>query len=344
MRIYANQLKANLNKGLKPVYLVFGDEPLQKLEAMDAIRDAARQQGFEERQVLSHDAQFDWNELFASFNSLSLFSSCKLIELEIDKGKAGQQGAKALTELSQQFNPDTILVIHGSKLEGNVAKSKWFKTLEGLGIYLPLYPIEGDNFNRWLVQRCRDNQLLIDQQGINLLAEFFAGNLLAAAQEIDKLAVSFKAQQVSTDYLQSVLLNQSRFSVFQLVDELLAARIDKALAILVSLQREGMEPNIINWALVREVMQLLEMRAVLDNGGTINEVFSQFKVWKNRQSLIGNALNRLNSNQLNTMVDSLSTIDHKLKSAARKEPFTDFAHVCMLFGYPEQMSQYPLSR
>lgn len=343
MRIYANQLKANLGKGLKPVYLVFGDEPLQKLESMQAIRDAARQQGFEERISLVADAQFDWNELFGEFNSLSLFSSRKIIELEIDKGKAGQAGAKALTELAGLFNPDTILLIHGSKIEGSAAKSKWFKTLDGLGLYVPVYPIEGDNFNRWLSQRCRDAQIMLDNQGINLLSEFFAGNLLAAAQEIEKLSVSFRGQQVSTDYLQGILLNQSRFNVFQLVDELLLGNIEKALSVLVSLQREGLEPNIVNWALSREVLQLVEMRGLMDAGMSQSDVMSQFKVWKNRQSIVGSALQRLNMAQLNTMVDCLNTLDIKLKSNAGGQPYTDFCHIAMLFAYEPQLRDFQLS-
>lgn len=310
---------------------------------MEAIRNSAKAQGFDERLSLVAEGSFDYNELFDAFNSMSLFSSRKLIELEIDKGKAGQAGAKVLAELTGYFNPDTILLIHGSKLEGGAAKSKWFKSLDALGLYIPIYAIEGENFNRWLAQRCRDAHIQLDNQGINLLAEFYSGNLLAAAQEIEKLAVSYAGQQVSVDYLQSILLNQSRFSVYQLVDELLAGRVEKALSVLISLQREGMEPHIVNWALSREVLPLVEMRALLDSGMNMNQVLSQCKVWNHRQALVSSALNRLTQPQLNSMIDCLNTVDIKLKSDARALPYQDFCHICLLFGYAEQLSEFKLS-
>lgn len=343
MRVYANQLPNHLSKGLKPVYLVFGDEPLQKVEAIQAIRDSAKAQGFDERLSLTAAPQFDWYSLFDAFNSLSLFSSRKLIELEVDKGKVGQTGAKVLNELLGLFNPDTILVLHGGKLDAATTKAKWFKNLDAQGLYVPIYPIEGDNFGRWLAQRAQQSQLMIEPQGLTLLAEFYAGNLLAAAQELDKLAISFRGQAITSDYLQRILLNQSRFSVFQLVDELLLGNIDNALKVLISLQREGLEPNIVNWALSREVLQLLEMKEQLDAQVPLNQILNEKKVWKNRQAMVTSALNRLSVEQFETLVDALQTIDIKLKSNSHFNPYSDFCHVVMLFGFAAQLKGYRLS-
>ena len=343
MKIYANQLPQHLGKGLSAVYLIFGDEPLQKLETMDAIRQAARQQGFEERSALTADAQFDWNNLFSEFNSLSLFSSKKLIELEINKGKPGQQGAKALNELAGIFNQDTILVIHGGKIEAGVQKTKWFKTLSSKGLFIPLYNIEGDHFIRWINQRCQQADIALEPDGSQLLASFYSGNLLAAAQEIEKLAISYPKQKIGTGYLQSVILNQSRFNVFTLVDELLAGNLEQAVRILVSLQQEGIEPNIVNWALIREVLQLVEMKALMHSGMAVSAVLQQFKVWSSRQSLISSALSRLSMAQLDIMVKDLNTLDSKLKSFSGSQPYADLCHVCLSFGFAEQLSAYRLT-
>jgi DNA polymerase-3 subunit delta len=343
MRIWANQLQQNLSQGLKPVYLVFGDEPLQKQETIDAIRQSARKKGFEERHSLTADASFNWNELFSEFNSLSLFSSQKLIELEIDKGKPGQLGAKALMELVPLFNPDTILLIHGGKIEANVAKTKWFKTLDGQGVYIPVYPMDANKFPRWLNERCQQAMVRLDREGINLMAEFFAGNLLAASQEIEKLAISYANQTITTEFLQSILLNQSRFTVFQLVDELLAGNMEQALNILVSLQQEGIEPNIVNWALTREVLQLFEMQSTIQSGVPMPQVMQQFKVWQNRQGLFTSALSRLSMKHLQSMIDDLHTMDIKLKSSSQFQPYADFCHICLSFKFADKLSDVPLS-
>jgi DNA polymerase-3 subunit delta len=343
MKIYANQLPQQLNKGFNPVYLIFGDEPLQKLEAMDLIRHTARQQGFEERVSLTVDAQFNWDELFIAFNSLSLFSSKKLIELEIDKGKPGQQGAKALNELATVFNQDTILVIHGGKIEAGVQKTKWFKTLQSVGVFIPLYTIDGDHFIRWINQRCQQAQVQLDPDGTRLLANFYSGNLLAASQEIEKLAISNPNQRISTEYLQSVILNQSKFNVFALVDELLAGNMAQAVNILLSLQQEGIEPNIVNWALIREVLQLIEMQSLVHSGMAVSQVLQQFKVWSNRQSLITSALSRLSMRQLEIMVKDLNTLDRKFKSVSQSHPFTDLCHICLSFSFADELSAYPLT-
>lgn len=343
MKIYANQLPQQLGRGLSPVYLIFGDEPLQKIEAMDAIRQAARQQGFTERTALSADNQFSWDELFVNFNSLSLFSSQKLIELEIDKGKPGVAGSKALNELAGLFNSETILVIHGGKIGAEVPKTKWFKTLQAAGVFIPLYNIEGDQLSRWLNQRCQQAGIQLDREGIQLLASFYSGNLLAAAQEIEKLAISYPNQRIATDYLQSVILNQSKFNVFALVDELLAGNMAQAVKILISLQQEGIEPHIVNWALTREVMQLVEMQTLVRSGQPVSQVLQQFKVWSNRQSLFTHALSRLTLEPLNIMVKDLSLLDRKFKSTDTLQPYTDLCHVCMSFAFAEQLTAFPLS-
>lgn len=331
MRVYANQLQQNLNQGLKPVYLVFGEEPLQKIEAIDQIRHTAKAQGFVERQSFSVNSQFNFDELFASFNELSLFASQKIIELEIENGKPGQSGSKALVELVQVFNPDTLLVIHGGKLEASVTKTKWFKTMDSHGVYVPTYNIDANRLPRWIEQRAKSRQVILEPAAVQLLAEFYAGNLLALAQEIDKLAISYQNNTISAPYLQSVILNQSRYNVFQLVDELLAGKIEQAITILLSLQQEALEPTIINWALSREAIQLFEMKTLINNGMAQNDVFSQYKVWSSKQALYNQALQRMSLPQLEQLVFDVQQVDKKLKSFGDGNAYTDFCHICLCF-------------
>ena len=340
MRCYANQLPQQLSRQLHPVYLVFGDEPLQKIESLDAIRHTAKAQGFEERQQLTVDQSFDWHQLFEAFNSLSLFSSRKIVELEMEKAKPGQAGAKVLNELTGLFNPDTILVIHGGKIDAASQKAKWFKTLDSLGVFVPLYAIEGEKFNRWLDQRARNAGLRLTPPAQSLLAQLSAGNLLSAAQEIDKLALGYANQTIDEPLLQGILLNQSRFTVFQLVDELLLGNTDKAISILVGLQNEGIEPVIVNWALSREVLQLYEMQTLLRSGMNMAAVLKQFKVWQSRTNLISAALGRLSMATLESLIDQLASLDIRLKTNADSRPYIDFCHICVEFGAPGALTVY----
>lgn len=255
-------------------------------------------------------------------------------------GKPGQQGSKVLTQLSEIFNPDTILVIHGAKLDANTPKSKWFKTLDSHGLYIPVYPIEGKHFNRWLREKCQQLNLNIEPKALDLLADFSAGNMLAASQELHKLALAHQQQAITFHYLESTLLNQSRFSVFQLVDTLLAGNIEQAVNILVSLQQEEIEPTIINWALSREVLQLFEMKSALLAGSNQNEVFKQHKIWSSKQGLYQQALQQLSMSQLEQLVSQLSTIDKQIKSLSGFNPFTAFAHVVLCFRHHQQLAPF----
>jgi len=345
MRVYANQLQTQLSRGLKPVYLVFGDEPLQKIEAIDAIRLVAKQAGFIERQSFTVDSSFNWDELFAAFSELSLFASQKIIELHIDNGKPGQQGSKALVECIGQFNPDTILLIHGGKLEASSTKAKWFKALDGQGLYIPTYPIDASKMPRWVSDRARNNKVMLDNSAIQLLSDYYAGNLLACSQELEKLAISYPNQHISGEFLQSVVLNQSRYSVFQLVDELLAGKIAQAINILVSLQQESIEPTIVNWALAREAILLFEMKTLINCGQAVNDVLKQHKIWSSKQGLYQSALNRLSLKQLELIVTNVQHIDKKLKTTSPIQPFADFSHVCMCFDtkMAKTMQAMPLS-
>ncbi|MGY0639658.1 MAG: DNA polymerase III subunit delta, partial [Paraglaciecola chathamensis] len=222
MQVYPNRFAASLNKGLQPFYLIFGDEPQQKLTAINQIREIALAQGFDERQTLVADAQFDWLTLLEATQTLSLFSSRQYIELELPTGKPGTQGSKILTELSTQNNPDILLVIHGAKIGKDVQNSKWFKALDKQGSYVPCYPLEGNALHQWLTEQMRTQGLNASSDISRLLAEYCEGNLLAASQEIEKLCLLYPNGNPTLEQVEQAVVDQSRYNVFQLIDVLLA--------------------------------------------------------------------------------------------------------------------------
>jgi len=312
MRIYVNQLTQSLSK-LYPVYLVLGDEPLQKMQCVDAIRQSCVSQGFDERISLTQTPQFNWNELNSSGQNLSLFSQRQLIELELTSLKPGQEGSKALTRFLAEQSSDTILLIHGPKAASDTQKAKWFKALEANGLYIAVTQPEGHHFTAWLKQDIAKKQLNVDNDALQLLAQMFEGNLLAASQELEKLSLQVGQQHIDTKTLRQRVTNQSKFSLFELQDALLAGQTDNALKILISLQREEIEPQLLYWAFSRELTLLVNLKNASVNRQPLAPVFQQARVWASRQKLFEQAIHRLSLPQLINCVNLLGELEHCIK-------------------------------
>lgn len=312
MRIYVNQVKQHLSQ-LAPVYLVLGDEPLQKIQTIDAIRHAARQQGFDERISLVQDPQFNWQDLNSNGQNLSLFSNKQLIELELTSLKPGQEGAKAINEFLAHQSPDTMLLIHGPKATAEAQKAKWFKALDSKGIFVQITQPEGHHFVKWLEGEIAKHQLNIERQGVALLSQMFEGNLLAASQELEKLSLQVGQQTLDVAGLKQRVTNQARFSLFELQDALLEGHCDKALKILVSLQREEVEPQLLFWAFNRELSLLINLKQAQSQKQPLAPLYQQARVWAARQKMFDTALRRLSLQNLLGALSVLSEIEQSIK-------------------------------
>ena len=312
MRIYVNQVKQHLSQ-LAPVYLVLGDEPLQKIQTIDAIRHAARQQGFDERISLVQDPQFSWQDLNSNGQNLSLFSNKQLIELELTSLKPGQEGAKAINEFLAHQSPDTMLLIHGPKATAEAQKAKWFKALESKGYFVQVTQPEGHHFIKWLEGEVAKHQLNIERQGVALLSQMFEGNLLAASQELEKLSLQVGQQTLDVAGLKQRVTNQARFSLFELQDALLEGHCDKALKILVSLQREEVEPQLLFWAFNRELSLLINLKQAQSQKQPLAPLYQQARVWAARQKMFDTALRRLSLQNLLGALSVLSEIEQSIK-------------------------------
>ncbi|MDF2179339.1 DNA polymerase III subunit delta [Aliiglaciecola sp. CAU 1673] len=331
MQVYPNRLVEQLRKGLQPFYLIFGDEPQQKLESISLLRQAAQQAGFDERHSLVVDSGFQWSQLLDACQSLSLFSARQMVELELPTGKPGAEGAKLLTSLAESPNPDVLLVIHGGRIGKDVQSGKWFKTLDKQGAYIPCAPLEGRALTTWVADRVRSSGLQSDPQLVKLLCDYCEGNLLAARQEIDKLALLFPGGQVGIEQAEKAMLDQSRFNVFQLVDVLLAGDADKAVKILYRLENEGVEPTVVCWALVREWQTLYALKFAQQQGTPLNSLWNQYRIWSSRQGLYQAALQRLSMQHLEQLQVKLSAFDQAIKQTAVPRPYVELCHLCLLF-------------
>ncbi len=287
-----DQFHAHLARDpLRPVYMLAGEEPLRQQEAADALRQRARELGYSEREVLDVEANFDWNRLAASASNLSLFATQRLMELRLPSGRPGVEGAKAITAWCQSPPPDTVLLITAgawsSKHEG-----AWTRALEKVGVLLPVWPLRGGELSDWIGKRMRDKGLAPDRDAVLELALRMEGNLLAAAQEIDKLALLTGDAPLDAERLRSLVADQARFNVFDLSDAALAGDGPRALRIVAGLRAEGdAVPALVPW-LANQLTMMARLSAEVANGKPPHAAMQAERVFGPRQAAVQNALKR----------------------------------------------------
>ena len=338
MRIYHNQLDNTLNQGFKPIWLVFGDEPWQKNDALEKIKSCAKKQGFDEIIRFSIDDKFNWDELFQEYQSMSLFSSLRIIEVEFTTGKIGDNGAKGVAQLLTLLHQDIQLIFHGPKLDAATQKRKWFKSLEAAGCFVPLYDIEGKQLKQWLSNQARQLQLTLPADVIDLMAELFEGNLSALAQELQKLSILFAQQPVSFQEAEQLLIKQAKFNPFQLIDTLLIGDLKKCLAILDQMQHDGSAFGQLVWVVHKEISQLYAMLEQMAQGGNINDIFKQYRIWDKKKPLYQHALNNITLCNAEQALARLAQVDLLSKTSSDFNAFILLSDV-LISLYHDKISQ-----
>ena len=257
MRLRVEQLAKHLQNDLLPVYLVAGDEPLQQDECLDALRASARQKGFDERHRFSADTGIDWNALLNESQSMSLFGGRRILELVLLEKRPDKAGSQILRDLLDHPNDDTLILIRCSRLDRRKDwNSAWVKAVEKVGAVVEIWPVEGKQLQHWLRDRLAGLKLTIDDDALELLIQRSEGNLLAAAQEVDKLALLATDGRVDAATVQQAVGDSSRYTPFDLTDATSGGDANRALRILRTLRAEGVEAPVVLWALGREIRAL----------------------------------------------------------------------------------------
>ncbi len=335
MRLKVNQLPVHLEKKLAPVYLISGDEPLQLQEAADAVRRAAREQGYENREVFSVEANFNWTGLLESAGSVSIFSDRKIIDLRIPSAKPGIDGAKFLINYCELLLPDTLLIITAGKITKASEKAKWFQVLEHSGVIVQVWPLEGRDLLQWLQQRMQNKGLHADLPALKLLMSRVEGNLLAAAQEIEKLFVLYGTKRITEQDVLDAVVDSSRYDVFKLIDTLLAAQTKRAIRILNSLKAEGVAEPIVLWAFTREARTLINIKTALTHGERQDVAFRKNQVWGVRQKLLNGALQRLSLRDLEQVLLLAAKAERQIKGEQSGDVWMSFEEICLIFCMPQ---------
>jgi len=321
MRLRPEQLSAQLQKGLLPVYLVSGDESLLVQEACDAIRACARESGCSEREVLQVDNRFNWDHLLASSAEMSLFAERKLIELQIPSGKPGTEGSKALIQYLEHSSGENILLIVAGKIDKQSTNSKWFKSLDKAGAVMQVWPVDARELPRWMQLRLSAAGLQIEQEALQLLCDRVEGNLLAAVQEIEKLKLLDTTGAITVADVGDSVADNARYNLFALIDSALLGDAATALKMLQGLRAEGAEAAVVLWGLSREIRLLYQCQTEIGRGQAQQRVLQAQRVWDKRKPVVGAGLARHNMADLAELLHRANLADQSIKGLADGEPW-----------------------
>lgn len=342
MQIQAYDIERHLNAStLSPFILVFGDEPQQKLDIIDAVRSKAKQEGYDERQSFTLDSDFEWAHLIDAMQSMSLFADKQYIELTMPSSKPGTVGAKQLAEIANMDNLDVVLLIQGPKAGKDVQKTKWFSAFANKGWFCHVYELQGNQLQKWLASRANQLNLHIGQQALHMIADMCEGNLMAGRQELEKLSLQFTPDHIiQAEDIAKVMVQQSRYSVFQFTDEILQGNMTKAIKMLCRLEDEGTEPVVILWNLVNEAQTLTQLLETQALSGQLD--FKSLRIWPSKQSLYQQALARLTLEHVHALNDALSKADIQFKSSYVAKPYVVLSHLALLF-LPADINEFSIA-
>lgn len=317
MKLNATQLARQLAGELAPVYVISGDEPLLTGELADRIRQACRTSGCEEREVYHAERGFDWSQLYDASHSLSLFSQKRLIELRIPSGKPGDEGAKALLAWLDDLPQDITLLVTLPKLDGSTQRSKWAKALteHAQTRFVQVWPVEPAQLPGWMRDRLAAAGIQAQPDALDLLITRVEGNLLAAAQEIEKLKLFCQGQILDAETVAQIVADSARYDVFGLADAMLQGQPQHALRILNGLRGEGVEAPVILWSLTRELRSLAGMADELARGLPLERIFASQRppVWDKRKPLLTLALKRHPQHAWSEWLRLAQQVDEQIK-------------------------------
>ena len=321
MQLAAAQLGHHLQKGLRPLYTLHGDEPLLQQEAADAIRAAAREQGYSERTVHTvAGAHFDWSEVLAAGGSLSLFADRQIVEVRIPSGKPGKEGSVALQQLAESTagSDSTLTIVLLPKLDRQTKTGAWFTALESNGITIQVEPVERASLPQWIAQRlAQQGQRVVSgdegQRTLQFFADRVEGNLLAAHQEIQKLALLYPAGELTFDQVESAVLNVARYDVFKLSEAVLAGQAARVQRMLDGLQAEGEAEVLVHYTIAEDIRALKRVKDAMNAGRPLPMALREQRVWGVKERLFERVLPRMSSTALENLLYAAHLVDGIVK-------------------------------
>jgi len=318
MQLRFDALDGHLAKTLAPLYVITSDEHLLALEAADKIRRAAKAQGFFEREILTVERSFKWGALLAANQSQSLFGDKKLIDLRIPTGKPGKDGGQALQDYVSHLSPDNLTLITLPKLDWATQKAAWVASLQQAAVYIDIPLVERNQLPNWINQRLAMQQHSADRQSLDFIADRVEGNLLAAHQEIQKLALLHPIGKLSFEQIHDAVLNVARYDVFKLNEAMLSGDVARLARMLNGLKGEGEALPLVLWAMAEEIRTLLKLKSGMSQGRPLSALLKEYRIWGPREKLMDPALRRVSLQTLQTALQEASQVDKMVKGLRAK--------------------------
>lgn len=334
MQLDTESLARQLSRQLSPLYVVFGEETLLAIEAADRIRAAALAKGFSEREVLTVESGFEWRRLWAAGASLSLFAQQRLVELRIPTGAPGVEGSEALVRYAADLPPDTLTLVTLPKLERKARETKWFAALESAGVAVEARKVSVHELPAWLSARLQAQGQSADPATLEFLCARVEGNLLAAHQEIRKLALLFPEGPLPLEAVRAAVVDVARYNVFDLGPTVLAGEAAHFVRMLDGLRGEGEGLPLILWALAEEARSLLRVKAAAARGIPAAQAMRDARVWGERQKAMPAALRRLSVPELTAALDHAARIDRIVKGVGRGDPWDELRQLGLRLADP----------
>jgi len=335
VKIYPEKLAGELGRGIAPIYLVSGDEPLLVQESCDLVRKALRDGGYTERDLFHVEGNFDWEQVLFSANSMSLFAEQKILELRMPSAKPGDKGGAALTAFAESPPQDTVILLVMGKLDAQSQRAKWFKAVESAGVFVQVWPIDVDRMPRWINERFKRCGLTASREAVDALVDRIEGNLLAAIQEIERLRLVCSDNRIGLNDIVEGVADSSRYDVFALIDAAVGQDHLRTLKIVKGLQIEGTEILYITAMLARELRSLAAMASKLGEGQSVDAAISSSRVWPKRKAIVARCLRSHRLESLLQLQSEVSRIDKMVKGIGRGDPWIVLTDVMLaLAGRP----------
>jgi DNA polymerase-3 subunit delta len=324
MQLRPEQLEAALARSLAGIYTVHGDEPLLALEAADAVRAAARRQGFADREVFEPGRSFDWSELEHSLASLSLFGGRKIVELRLATGKPGAHGGEAIERYCERPSPDILLLASLPRLERASQSSAWFGALARAGVLVDIWPLERSRLPAWIAERLGRQRQRANREALEFLADRVEGNLLAAHQEVQKLALLAPEGELDLEVVREAVANVARYDAYAASEAMLAGDNARYIRIIDGLRSEGEAATLVLWTLSEELFALGRIQAGASGGRAIDDLLRENRVWGPRQRPMKAAAARVKPAAVQRALAHAAGIDRAVKGVGPGEPWDEF--------------------
>ncbi|MDR2507772.1 MAG: DNA polymerase III subunit delta [Candidatus Accumulibacter sp.] len=313
MRLRGDQLASHLEHKLRPLYAVYGDDPLLVIEACDAIRASARRQGFDEREILTVLPDFNWSALIHAAANLSLFGGRKLIDLRVPTGKPGREGGEAIRDYCKSPSSDALLLVTLPTLDWTEEKAAWLNAFDESGVIVKSAAPAFHELPEWIAGRLKRQGQQTGREGLHFIAERVQGNLLAAHQEILKLGLLYPPGQLASRQVRDAVLDVARYDIDDLREALLAGDAGRLARALEGLKQEGEALPLVLWAMTEEIRALCHVCTGIDSGRPLDFLLKEARVWGARQTAFRRAVQRISVAAARAALADASNIDQLFK-------------------------------